>query len=233
MLASLKRVDLYEDTFAYAGRRPNEVNADVFRSIISDSIDVINKIIDIDFDSLTIEELYQLLKQLYDISFYQDDCLEILSREFKRKYENIINIKTTMAFEDIETKGYGDNLEWWFQKYQIYLTAAVASDVDQSIFKTVQSKDHINKMLANNDIVILNESTVTKEDNLHFEEESYERFPQLDIDFDTCRDDITYFAENNIKIIEDVIRMTFTKKKVMNDLMKVINSLQGDIDRIY
>ena len=67
MIIELNPVDLLENTFAYAYRKSDFENAEVFKIRLVEHINKIKNVLDADIDNLSDEEFFKLLVSIYYI----------------------------------------------------------------------------------------------------------------------------------------------------------------------
>ena len=227
-----KRMTLLEDTYAYIGRSSDEENAEEFKREVKNYISTINEIVEVDFDRLTDKELYELLTKVYNIYLDDKDYLEMLSKRYNKEYTRFYRIPTTFTFYDTKQEGHGINFSWWPQLYQIYYNVVATNDVNFECNK-IYTKDEIKEMVDTKNIVILKQESEEIMNNPEFEKEEYEELPILDIDINDYGNNISRFIINNYQLFGKRLREKFTKKNVLNDMKKLINDFQDDINAIF
>ena len=67
MNVSRDRITLVEDTYGYVGRASNEENAEMFKIEIQKYIEIIDKLINLDFKKLSNREFYELFRETITI----------------------------------------------------------------------------------------------------------------------------------------------------------------------
>lgn len=232
MKSERKRMSLLEDTYAYIGRSSDEENAEAFKNEVKNYISTIKEIVEADFDGLTDKELSELLTKVYNIYLDDKDYLEILSKRYNKEYTHFYRIPTTLTFYDTKQEGQGINFSWWPQLYQIYYNVVATNDVNFDCNK-IYTKDEIKEMVDTKDIVILKQESEEIMDNQEFEKEEYEELSILDIDINDYGNNISQFIINNYQLFGEILRKKFTKKNVLNDMKKLINDLEDDINAIF
>ena len=232
MIINLNRIHLCEETFAYETHINNEDNAEEFKVQIRIYIKFLKDLIETDFEKLDGKKLYQLLIQIYNISLTEEDYLKLLSKKNNRIYDKVFKIATTMTFKDINSVGYKQDSNWWNQRYQIYLTLAIANGINIDEQK-IYNKKEIESMLLKKDVIILKEESKRIETKTFFADESYKKYQSVGIDRQWYSNHLIEFVKNNFDIFEELLREKFTKKKVLKDLKKVIVALQKDINNVF
>ena len=227
-----KRISLFADTYAYIGRSSDEENAEEFKREVKKYISTIKEIVEVDFDRLTDKELYELLTKVYNIYLDDKDYLEMLSKRYNKEYTRFYRIPTTFTFYDTKQEGHGINFSWWPQLYQIYYNVVATNDVNFECNK-IYTKDEIKEMVDTKNIVILKQESEEIMNNPEFEKEEYEELPILDIDINDYGNNISRFIINNYQLFGERLREKFTKKNVLNDMKKLINDFQDDINAIF
>ena len=227
-----KRISLFADTYAYIGRSSDEENAEEFKREVKKYISTIKEIVEVDFDRLTDKELYELLTKVYNIYLDDKDYLEMLSKRYNKEYTRFYRIPTTFTFYDTKQEGHGINFSWWPQLYQIYYNVVATNDVNFECNK-IYTKDEIKEMVDTKNIVILKQESEEIMNNPEFEKEEYEELPILDIDINDYGNNISRFIINNYQLFGKRLREKFTKKNVLNDMKKLINDFQDDINAIF
>ena len=227
-----KRISLFADTYAYIGRSSDEENAEEFKREVKKYISTIKEIVEVDFDRLTDKELYELLTKVYNIYRDDKDYLEMLSKRYNKEYTRFYRIPTTFTFYDTKQEGHGINFSWWPQLYQIYYNVVATNDVNFECNK-IYTKDEIKEMVDTKNIVILKQESEEIMNNPEFEKEEYEELPILDIDINDYGNNISRFIINNYQLFGKRLREKFTKKNVLNDMKKLINDFQDDINAIF
>ncbi len=234
------RVTLFEDTYLYVGRASNEENAQEFKNKMQKYIEIIDKLINFDFKKSSDREFYKLLVQIYWIKLDKEDYLEMLSKKNEKKYTKLCSIPTTMTFKSMVTEGHGKDFSWWNELFQLYYNVAVSEEIEESIHNRQRerrpyTKAEIRKMLDNNDIVIFNAfgQIISNNDLKGFKSEEYEKFPSLDVDFDSYGNHMSKFIEENFELFNELLREKFSKKIISKDMRAYLKDLQIDIDNIF
>lgn len=246
MNISRNRITLYEDTYEYVGVVGSEKNFEKFKIKMENYIDIINKLINLDIKKLSDQDFYELLKHIYCIGLNKEDIIEILSKKNKKKYFNTYNINTTMTFEGIFEDGYSRDYSYCKQLFQICFNVIVSEKLYKNDSRRLcnshlnpYTKDEINKMLDNNDIIIMKElvNPIINKDLINFKQESETIFPSLNIDFEDRL--ISYklvnskFMQDNFELFVEMVRRIFTKKRILKDIKIYVEELQDDIDAIF
>ncbi len=221
-----------EDTYAYIGRASDEENVEIFKTKVAEYINTLKEVIESDFDKLTDKELYELLSKVYSITLDEKDYLRMLSIYNNKQYKFIYRMPTTMTFTSRATEGYGRNLDWWNQLYQVYFLTAI-SDTFQFDYNKTYSKDEIKKLLSDKSIVILKQEEEAVDGSQDFVQEIFEPLPTLDIDLGDYGDNISRFVLNNYSLFGELLRKKFTKKTVLKDIRMSVNELNEEMQEIF
>lgn len=188
-------------------------NLETFKIQIKKYIYAMNNLIDIDLNKLSDEEFCSLISEIYNVYIDDEDCLKILSKKNKKKYNMFTEITTKMTYEATATEGHGKNFSWWNQIYQVVYEVAVSEDISIDSSKDYNSKE-IEEMIIDKNIVIVGRKSIPVEEKI----ENYKEFKI------TTMDDIR--DEN----ITSILRRKFTKKKILKDMQDVIDELEIEID---
>lgn len=240
MNVSIDRITLVEDTYGYVGRASNEENAEMFKIEMQKCIEIIDKLINLDFKKLSNREFYELLKQIYSIRLDEDDYLKMVSKKNGKKYSEIYNIPTTMTFKSMVTEGHGRDFSWYEDLFQTYFDVAISDDLKSRRFQNGRynlkpfTKQEIKQMLEDKDIVIFmeNDKVIYKSDLEEFESEEYEKFPSLNIECKGYTDNFFKFIEDNFDLFAELLRRKFTKKRILKDMKEYLKELQWDLEEI-
>lgn len=241
MNVSIDRITLVEDTYGYVGRASNEENAEMFKIEIQKYIEIIDKLINLDFKKLSNREFYELLKQIYSIRLDENDYLKMISKKNGKKYSDIYNIPTTMTFKSMVTEGHGRDFSWYEDLFQTYFDVAISDDLKNRRFQNGRynlkpfTKQEIKQMLEDKDIVIFmeNDRVIYKSDLEEFNAEEYKKFPSLNIECKWYTGNYFKFIEDNFDLFAELLRRKFTKKKILKDMKEYLKELECDIDNIF
>lgn len=159
-----------------------------------------NKILDLDE-----QELYDALKEVFDIKYDEEDYLEILSKKFEKHYTKIITLDTNM----IDDEGYNIS----------YLGAKVNKPYNY-IGKVPLSE--IRKITDSRDFVVLKEIK-HKLNNKLKSPDKYEN--RKFINFDQNLDENNELFDKVLELIRKTIKDRKVLKQVLSDLQKYINEL--------
>lgn len=233
MEVNIKRVSLVEDTYAYIGRASDEENTETFKTKIQEYISILKEVVESDFDKLNDKELFELLSKVYNISLVEEDYLKILSKYNNKNYTFIHRIPTTMTYTGRATEGHGRSFDCWEQLYQVYYLVAT-SDTFEFDYNKTYSKEELKKLISNKSIVIIKQEEKAIDSDKDFIQEKYESMHTLDgINTKEHRDNMSQFVLNNYNLFGELLRKKFTKKSVLNDLKKIIDDLNYEIQEIF
>ena len=207
-----------------------EENINFFKWALRRYIQIAQNLIE-NHDNLTGKELFEELKDIYDIRLDKDDYLFMLSKYNKKRYTYITKIPTKMFFLDREIEGYGKGFDWWMQPYQVYYNVAVSDEFKVDYNKTY-SKDEIKKMIANKDVVVIDmETSPIKSSG---DKEEYENLPMLGIDFNDCYGDCTCkFTRENDDLFKELLMKTFPRKRILAGVRDLICEINYKLDIIF
>ena len=161
----------------------NKVNANLFqvdgpqlweefKSGVCMHLQMIHSLTSTDIATLSDAEFLEYFNMLYDVNVTKKDELDLLSMKYPQKFDRIAEINTAMVIND--DIGQKKRLTWE-QLFQVKYIVAVAAGKNIDLTK-VYSKDELDLMLENNDIVIL-DRILEKIDFCDFEREMVTDFP--------------------------------------------------------
>lgn len=199
----LKKIDLKEET-----ERDIELNnydIDKFVDYIKEHLEkanflIENKILDLDED-----ELYNSLKEVFDIKFDDYDYLEILSKKYGKHYTDIITINTYMIDEKENNISY-----------------IGAKDKKLPNYNGRVSLNDIRKITNSYDFIVLKQ----QKHKLNFELKPQEKYENHQfVSFDSNMNENNELFEYVLELLIKEIRQKNILKKILSDLQSYINEL--------
>ena len=145
---------------------------DEFKSGVCTHLQVLYSLLSTDIDSLSDAEFLEYFNMLYDVNLNENDELDLISMKYAKRFEKLAEISTTMVIND--DIGQKKRLTWE-QLFQVKYIVAVAEGKNIDLTK-VYSKDELDLMLEDNDIVIL-DKVIEKIDFCDFDREMVTDFP--------------------------------------------------------
>lgn len=227
-------ITLVENTFAYLYRVDAQEIALTFKNNVFEYVQkMLYYIPFLDFQKVSDKDFYKMLNSLYSIYFTDSDRLNILTQKNKKEYVSFLEIRTFMTFKNIATEKCGrHDFNWWEQLYQVYYTVAVTKNalIEE---ETTLTKKEIERLLNSKDIMIVAYKTEPIEEELSYQE-GLEEFPITNLNFERFLDDLEPKNEDaEIKhIITRMLRQKFTKKRILHDLKKYLESLEEQIESV-
>ena len=193
----------------------NKVNANLFqvdgpqlweefKSGVCTHLQMIHSLTSTDITTLSDAEFLEYFNMLYDVNVTRKDELDLLSMKYAQKFDRIAEINTAMVIND--DIGQKKRLTWE-QLFQVKYIVAVAAGKNIDLTK-VYSKDELDLMLEDNDIVIL-DRIIEKIDFCDFDREMVENFP----------------IENISSILVKFIRSRVNKEDIDKDINTYYNEL--------
>ena len=177
---------------------------DEFKSGVCTHLQILNSLLSTDIDSLNDAEFLEYFNMLYDVNLNENDELDLISMKYAKRFEKLAEISTTMVVND----GIGQKKRLtWEQLFQVKYIVAVAVGKNIDLTK-VYSKDELDLMLENNDIVIL-DRILEKIDFCDFEREMVTDFP----------------VENISNVFGEFIRSRVNKEDIDKDINAYYNEL--------
>lgn len=88
---------------------------------IENIIKALNLLLSKDYKCITDEEYYNIINQFYDITFFKNDILKILSTIDKVNYNKYQWLKTRVIFTTLDSEGHGRDFSWWHETRQLML----------------------------------------------------------------------------------------------------------------
>ena len=106
-----ERVDRYSyyNEFDYVIREIENINK------------AFNLLLSKDYKCITDEEYFNIINQFYDITFFKQDILKILSVIDKVNYDKYQWLKTRVIFTTLDSEGHGRDFSWWHETRQLML----------------------------------------------------------------------------------------------------------------
>ena len=193
----------------------NKVNANLFqvdgpqlweefKSGVCTHLQMIHSLTSTDITTLSDAEFLEYFNMLYDVNVTKKDELDLLSMKYAQKFDRIAEINTAMVIND--DIGQKKRLTWE-QLFQVKYIVAVVAGKNIDLIK-VYSKDELDLMLENNDIVIL-DRILEKIDFCDFEREMVADFP----------------VENISNVFGEFIRSRVNKEDIDKDINAYYNEL--------
>ena len=193
----------------------NKVNANLFqvdgpqlweefKSGVCTHLQMIHSLTSTDITTLSDAEFLEYFNMLYDVNVTRKDELDLLSMKYAQKFDRIAEINTAMVIND--DIGQKKRLTWE-QLFQVKYIVAVVAGKNIDLTK-VYSKDELDLMLENNDIVIL-DRILEKIDFCDFEREMVADFP----------------VENISNVFGEFIRSRVNKEDIDKDINAYYNEL--------
>lgn len=182
-----------------------------FKMGVCNHLQIINNLSSIDIDSLSDIEFFNYLSMLYDFNLTKKDELDLLSQRYAQKFDRIAEISTSMVISD--DVGQKNRLTWE-QLFQVKFIVAVAQGKNIDLTK-VYSKDEIELMLENNDIIIL-DKVIEKIDYCGFDREEAEEFS----------------IENISVVLASIIRRNICREDIDRDIDAYYNELFEHIEDV-
>ncbi len=159
-----------------------------------------NKILDLDE-----QELYDALKEVFEIKYDEQDYLEILSKNNKKHYTDIITINTNM----IDEEGYN-------------ISYLGAKDKKLPNYNGRVPLSEIRNITGSSDFVVLKEI----KHKLNTQLKSPEKYENHKfINFDQNLDENNELFDKVLELIIKEIRQKNVLKQILSDLQKYINEL--------
>ena len=227
----IDRVTLLEDTI-FNACMSNEAKLKAFKNYLTEYVDTISQLLSIDPNKISGEEFYNILKKKYSIFLDEGDYLNILSKKYKRKFDDIRRIYTKMTFECRVEEGHGRDFSWWNQEFQVYLNSAVARDVRNNYNKNY-SKDKIRRLIENKDIVVFNYGSKEINGKPDFKKEEFEMLPNIDVILSPYGNSISKYVEENYDLFGKLLAKKFSKNTIISDMEDYVEDIQCDLDTIF
>lgn len=202
-------------------------NVDIFKKTINQELNFLNSVVNKGYDDLFKPESIDLLRNIYYITYEEDDYLKLLAFKYHNKYR-MENIVTKMTFPSIKAKDYEKCFIYENQLYQICYKVAVPIDYKIDNNK-IYSKDEIEKMIKSHECVII-EKKKKEIDNLDFEKENYE------VNFDDNGYHLSQFINNNLELFCNYLQKYISKGSHYENLRQYVSCLMDAIDeflRLY
>lgn len=213
----------------------NKERLSLFRDEMKKHLANLKELIETKPDELSGEEFYKRMFQIYSIILESNDYLEIISRLYGRNYNSIWNMDTNMI---LSNQSKGTDLGCWRQYKRISLNVAKARKMMTYLpkrkgFVEGYTKEEIQRLLANGDIIILKENDNIIESEFSFPSEKYEQFPSLDLDVtDNNYDGTKTFISDNYELIGALLQEKLSKRRMFTDAKKLAISVDQDVDKL-
>ena len=175
-----------------------------FKNGVCTHLQMIHSLTSTDIATLSDVEFLEYFNMLYDVNVTKKDELDLLSMKYAQKFDRIAEINTAMVIND--DIGQKKRLTWE-QLFQVKYIVAIAEGKNIDLTK-VYSKDELDLMLEDNDIVIL-DKVIEKIDFCDFDREMVEDFP----------------IENIPSILASFIRSRVNKENIDKDINAYYNEL--------
>lgn len=229
-----KHANLAEQTFI--GPYSFEQQTEEFKKNIKIYIELLKELLkkigNCDFNILNDLEFYNLICEFYDIYLDENDYFQMLAQYYNKEYIGIYTIRTTMTYKAMTTEGFHKSFDWWEQQYQVCYDI-IGSNQFNYDYNKIYSKREIKRLIANKDIVIINEKAKAIDNHTSFSKQKYEPMPSLNIDFSDGSNHISKFIYDNFKLFGELLRNIFTKRVVLNDIKDFLNELNEEIKIVF
>ena len=97
--------------------------------IIQDEIYIVKNIID-NWDNYDEEKKYRLLSKYYVFKNSINDVLEIINSSLGTEFSKFCDISTKMEIEDVDSRGYGLDFNWYYVYSRVHYLCAVTNDTN-------------------------------------------------------------------------------------------------------
>ena len=199
----LKKINLKEETERDIESGIYDINK--FIDYIKENLTKANFLIENKILDLDEKELYDALKEVFNIKYDDEDYLEILSKKNKKHYTDIITMNTNM----IDNEGYN-------------ISYLGAKDKKLPNYNGRVPLSEIRNITESSDFVVLKEMK-HKLNNKLKSPEKYEKHKF--INFDQNLDENNELFDNVLELIIKEIRQKNVLKQILSDLQKYINEL--------
>lgn len=231
MILERNRESLGEDIYSLFGTTNDEEILEFFKKKLTEKLELINRMINTDYDKLTNEEYYYLLRNLYGIKLEERDFLAYISKIRNKKYTSFYTIPTTMIFKDYKSEGKGINYSYWKQPYQVFVKVAISEGTKIESKKNYSKVDIRNMHLANK-ITVLDYESMEVEDFVRDMEE-FDEYPappnklakRIVPHNEEYKEEFDFYME--------AIRRTVNKNFIMRNLRKYVEELNEELYDIF
>lgn len=199
----LKKINLKEETKRDIESKIYDV--DKFINYIKEHLKKANYLIENKILDLDEQELYDALKEVFDIKYDNEDYLEILSKQNEKHYTDIITINTNM----IDNEGYN-------------ISYLGAKDKKLPNYNERVPLSEIRNITESSDFVVLKELKYKLNTKLK-SPEKYENHKY--INFDQDLDENNELFDKVLELIIKEIKQKNVLKKILSDLQSYINEL--------
>ena len=231
MILERNRQTLCENVISNYGTLEDIDIAKKFGNELTSKIKTIKKLVENDYDNLTNSELYYLISEIYGIVLEEEDILRYISSKNNREYKSLRTIPTTMSITAEKKEGSGRTLDYWKQKFQVFLDIALAKD------KIIITRDNFTKEVLKNlieqkDIVVLDYDTLETDDVIYDEEE-------YDPNVIKCFKMSKRIIPNNEGEQEEfdfymsILKEKLPRKKLLKELRNYMNELENEIYDLF
>ena len=227
MKAEIKKPNLLEDTYDYIDMKNINASLNAFQRQVESYMNILNEIIDADFDNLTDHELYELLTKVYDIFLEEEDYLKMLSSYNHKNYIFSHKIETTIITYNLQADDESSPLEI----YQVYYTVAVASGFRFRASKKY-SQEELKKLIDSKKIVILGQELISIVNDQDLTNKESNLLPTLNINIRNRSSNMSEFVNNNFELFGELLRKKFPKRIVLKDMQQIVKNLSEQIQKI-
>ena len=205
MKLTLKKIYLKEETERDIESNIYDINK--FIDYIKEHLKKANFLIENKILDLDEQELYDALKEVFDIKYDEEDYLEILSKKYEKHYTKIITLGTDM----IDDEGYNIS----------YLGAAI-KDFKEYSPNYKLNLGELNNITKSYDFIILKKN----KHKLNYELKPQERYTDLpQMNFNQNLDENNELFDKVLDLVRKTIKDKKVLKQVLSDLQKYINEL--------
>lgn len=226
-----KRQTICEDTLSYFGVLEDEDIVKAFGDNLKEQVHTIKELSEKDYNDLTNEELFYLLNKIYSIVVEEKDVLKYISNKNNREYSSIRTIPTTMSFTADKKDSRGRIMDYWKEKYQVFLEVALAKDKDLPTRDNI-TKEELKELIDKKDIIVLDYDTLEVDDVIRDEEEFDNTILKFfDISRRMLPDNKLYKEEFDYYM--NLLKEKLPRKKLLKELSNYLKDLIQDIYDLF
>ena len=230
MILERKKETLYEDLLLNFGVKEEEIIIEEFRNKLKDKVQIIKQLIEKNYEQFTNEELFSILDKFYNVTIEEKDILGFISHKNNREYQSLGTIPTTMSIT-VDMNDSSRIVEYWKEKYQVFLDIALAKGVNLHKKKNI-SKLELKELIDKKSIVVLDYDKFKINDVIRDEEE----FDKDIIKFlDICKrlDPNSEIYKEEFNYYMEILKSILPRKTLLKDLAIYIKDLEQNIYDLF
>lgn len=230
MILERKKETLCEDLLQNYGIKEEEKIIEEFRNKLKDKVQIVKQLVEKNYEQFTNEELFSILDKFYNITIEENDILGFISHKNNREYQSLGTIPTTMSIS-VDMNDSSRIVDYWREKYQIFLEVALAKGLYLHKKKNLSKMD-LKELIDKKSIVAIDYDKFRVTDVIR-DEEVFDKdiikfldiCKRLDPNSEVYKEEFNYYME--------ILKKILPKKSLLKDLAIYIKELEQNIYDLF